>query len=150
MKRTVLALAAVCLAGLAGCGGASDSSSASDESAPSDSTVSARSSSASSQTTAAAPAGQPDRILCEVASTGTYYLWVTSGTVHNFSACDGATQQPLSAQPFDFSPTMDRRCSSSDQNIAVDHAMIGVYSSTEPADLAAAQAYCTTKNMTMG
>jgi hypothetical protein len=139
LQRAVLALAAACLAGVAGCAGEADTS---------DISSSADSYFGDATTPSAAPP-QPDRILCQVTSTGTYFLWVTSGTVHNFSACDGATRQPLNAQPFDFSPTVDLRCTSSDANIAADQAMIGVYSSTEPADLEAAKKFCTSRGMTM-
>jgi hypothetical protein len=145
MNRTVVALTAACLiAGMAACGNRADTDEKASPSAP-DLNTSIPSSATTSPSSGSA---EPDRVLCRVDADGTYFLWVTSGAAHNFSACDGATREPLDAEPFDFSPTMDLRCRSSDQNIAEDEAIIGVYSSTEPDDFAAATGYCTSRGMT--
>jgi hypothetical protein len=82
--------------------------------------------------------------MCLVSSNGgSFWLHIASAQTHNFAACAGAPLQldDLDAI-FDSGPNVDRRCVNSDADIAAEEAVIGVYSSSSPADLAAAQDFC--------
>lgn len=95
-------------------------------------------------TPAAAPVADPGREICQVnAAGGTYYRLDISETEHDLRACAG--QQRFSGTIDDLLnlPGMDRRCIvASNAAIARNHATVGVYSDTKPADVAAARAYC--------
>ncbi len=76
---------------------------------------------------------------------GSFWLHIASAEGHNFSACAGAPLQPDDLDKiFDSGPNVDRRCVSSDADVAAEEAIIGVYSSSTPADLAAAHDFCST------
>jgi hypothetical protein len=83
--------------------------------------------------------------MCLVSQNGgTFWLSITSAQAHNFTACGGA---PLQADNLDAifasGPNVDRRCLNSDADIAAEEAVIGVYSSSNAADHAAARDFCT-------
>jgi hypothetical protein len=90
----------------------------------------------------AAPSGQ--RICKVVQGSGTFYLLISSEAEHDFRACAGnAPFNGTLDDLFNLPNNMDRRCIiASDQAIARNHAIVAVYSDTQPADLAAARAYC--------
>jgi hypothetical protein len=86
--------------------------------------------------------------MASASGSGSFYLSVTSAADHDFSVCDGATQVAGNLDSlFASDPTMDRRCLSSNDNVIEDHALVGVYSSSKPDDLAGARDYCASKNM---
>jgi hypothetical protein len=131
--RVGIAAAAILVAG--GC-----STSTSTAGAPSPSSTLAVPPSAKPTTAAANPNG-PGRMLCKVTDSGVYYLWVTSAD-HNFDACAGSPMQPITLDQLLAEPNMDRRCILGDAYTATHHAIVGVYSDTAAADLAAARAFC--------
>jgi cell division septation protein DedD len=90
------------------------------------------------------PAAPPDREICQVTDHGgSYYLYVTSAQAHNFQACAGAkTYNGTIDQLVLSNSTMDRRCILGDAYTAAHQAIVGVYSDTRSADLAAAQQFC--------
>jgi hypothetical protein len=89
------------------------------------------------------PATPPDREICRVTDNGgSYYLLVTSATYHNFQACDGATPYDGTMDKLLNLPKMGRRCILGDQYTADNHALVGVYSDTDSANMAAARRFC--------
>lgn len=87
----------------------------------------------------------PGREICSfVEGGGIYYLLVTSETAYNLSACDGGTRYPGTIDDLLLrGPSgMDRRCILPDSYTAAHEAIVGVYSDTRRADLAAARAFC--------
>jgi hypothetical protein len=97
-----------------------------------------------------APSIDPGREICSfVANGGTYYLLVTSETDHNLSACASGVRYPGTLEDlFTVPPGMDRRCILGPAATARYDAIVGVYSTTKTADLAAARAYCKTNGGT--
>lgn len=96
-------------------------------------------------TSAAAPASTapPDRQICRVTDgAGSYYLYVTSATDHDFRACTGAVAYSGTIDGLLNLPGMDRRCILGAQYTAIYNAIVGVYSDTKTANLAAARRYC--------
>jgi hypothetical protein len=94
------------------------------------------------KTTAAAPATSE---ICEFASNGGhYYLFVTSATDYDFSACNGGQAYSGTIQQLVTDGSgIDRRCILGlDATIKFD-AIVGVYSSPARVDAAAAIAFCT-------
>jgi len=91
----------------------------------------------------AAPA-DPDHRLCRLTSDGgTYYVWITSATAHRFDACAGGTVDPRTVDDLLLgTPGMDRRCILGDAYTQAHEAIVGVYSDTKAANLAAARSFC--------
>jgi hypothetical protein len=74
---------------------------------------------------------------------GIYYLYVTSKTVNDLSACQGATPVVTTIDDLLSQPHTDRRCIlSSDAAMQQYNAIVGVYSDTTRPDLQAAQQFC--------
>ena len=87
--------------------------------------------------------------ICEVTdgSGGVYYLNVTSETFDDLSACDNAARFNGTLDDLSHRPNMNRHCTlptAGDPGAPADafNAIIGVYSDTNPADLAAATRFC--------
>jgi hypothetical protein len=83
--------------------------------------------------------------ICSVTDgSGRYYLNVTSQAEHDFRVCEGGAPYGGSLDDLFQLPHMDRRCIvASNDALARNHGLVGVYSDTTAADLAAARAYCT-------
>jgi hypothetical protein len=83
------------------------------------------------------------RVCSQTDGKGTYYLDVTSQTEHDFRVCSGGTTYNGTLDDLFKQPGMDRRCIvGSNEALARNHALVGVYSDTGKSNLAAARAYC--------
>jgi hypothetical protein len=93
----------------------------------------------------AAPAAEHDREQCRVTGMngGVFYITIASAAAHDFSACEGAEQMTPNIDSLLDNPGMDRRClTETSQDVELYNALIGVYSDTKKANLAAAKDWC--------
>jgi hypothetical protein len=92
------------------------------------------------------PVRSPVRAICTVTDGGgTYHLAVTSAATHNFGVCTGWPRFPGTLDDLFAVPGMDRRCLSGNDFAVSDGALVGVYSGSGRADLAAAQRFCASR-----
>jgi hypothetical protein len=98
--------------------------------------------------TTGGPSGMgPGQEICKVdESGGSYYLYVTSKTLNNLTACGGGTPFKGTIDNLLNLPNMDRRCIlptvGGTGTTPTSNAIVGVYSDTTQSGLSAANNYC--------
>ena len=74
---------------------------------------------------------------------GTYWLSISSAVDHNYILCTGYQLQADNLDAiFASGPNVDRRCVSDNDYASSEGAVVGVYSSSSAADVAAARDFC--------
>lgn len=95
----------------------------------------------SRRTTTAIPAGTQ---ICGLTNNGgSFYLYVSSATAHNFAACAGGTRYGGTIDQL-MSSGVERRCTLGADHGTRNQAIVSVYSGAARADRAAARAFCST------